>query len=123
MPGGPPERTPGLTPGAARAQNKPLLAPGRQAALNEGHRVVVGLSRGQGYLPDLSVTGARRRRLRGRGPAQTSLHSSSGCTALPGSAGRVWQGQGAPQAVHDPGRTPARFSQCCQTTSACGALP
>ncbi len=40
------------------AQNKPLLAPGRQAALNEGHRVVVGLARGQAYLPDLSVTGA-----------------------------------------------------------------
>ena len=44
-----------------RAQNKPLLAPGRQAALNEGHRVVVGLARGQAYLPDLSVTGAAPR--------------------------------------------------------------
>jgi len=64
-------------PGAGRAQNKPLLAPGRQAALNEGHRVVVGLSRGQAYLPDLSVTGARRRRPRGRAPVKATWHLSS----------------------------------------------
>ncbi|KAK9825131.1 hypothetical protein WJX81_002021 [Elliptochloris bilobata] len=49
-------------------QNKPLLAPGRQAALMEGHRVVVGLARGQAYLPDLSVTGSSEALLSGVKP-------------------------------------------------------